>query len=118
MLNEHTLEQLRSLRLDGMVRAIEEQATSTAAVVSWQLEHRPHPEQGYRACLGLLALVRRYSAQRLEAACTRAMAIRAPNLRSVTNILKSGLDRQPSLLSAASGPAILHDNVRGPDYYH
>ena len=91
---------------------------STAAVVTWQLEHRPHPEQGYRACLGLLALVRRYSAQRLEAACTRAMAIRAPNLRSVTNILKSGLDRQPSLLSAASSPAILHDNVRGPDYYH
>jgi len=36
-----------------------------AAVVTWQLEHRPHPEQGYRACLGLLALVRRYSAERL-----------------------------------------------------
>ncbi len=31
MLNEHTLDQLRSLRLDGMVRAIEEQTTSTAA---------------------------------------------------------------------------------------
>jgi DNA replication protein DnaC len=31
MLTEHTLTQLRSLRLDGMVRAIEEQATSTAA---------------------------------------------------------------------------------------
>ncbi|HYN62101.1 MAG TPA: hypothetical protein VET87_21575 [Rubrivivax sp.] len=91
---------------------------STAAVVTWQLEHRPHPEQGYRACLGLLALVRRYSAQRLEAACTRAMAIRAPNLRSVTNILKCGLDRQPSLFSAADSPAIEHDNVRGPDYYH
>jgi len=91
---------------------------STAAVVTWQLEHRPHPEQGYRACLGLLALVRRYSAERLEAACTRAMAIRAPNLRSVTNILKCGLDRQPSLLPATSSPAIEHDNVRGPDYYH
>jgi transposase len=90
---------------------------STAAVVTWQLEHRPHPEQGYRACLGLLALVRRYSAERLEAACTRAMAIRAPNLRSVTNILKCGLDRQASLLPAAN-PVIEHENVRGPDYYH
>ena len=90
---------------------------STAAVVSWQLEHRPHPEQGYRACLGLLALVRRYSAERLEAACTRAMAIRAPHLRSVTNILKCGLDRQP-LCPAAENPATLHENVRGPDYYH
>jgi len=91
---------------------------STAAVVTWQLEHRPHPEQGYRACLGLLALVRRYSAERLEAACTRAMAIRAPNLRSVTNILKSGMDRQPSLFPAADSPVIEHENVRGPDYYH
>jgi transposase len=91
---------------------------STAAVVTWQLEHRPHPEQGYRACLGLLALVRRYSAERLEDACARAMAICAPHLRSVTNILKCGLDRQPSLLPATSSPAVDHDNLRGPDYYH
>ena len=91
---------------------------STAAVVTWQLEHRPHPEQGYRACLGLLALVRKYTAERLEAACTRAMAIRAPTLRSVTNILKCGLDRQPSLFPSASSTAIEHENVRGPDYYH
>ena len=91
---------------------------STAAVVTWQMQHRPHPEQGYRACLGLLALVRRYSAERLEAACTRAMAIRAPYLKSVTNILKCGLDRQPSLLPATSSPVIEHENVRGPDYYH
>jgi transposase len=91
---------------------------STAAVVTWQLEHRAHPEQGYRVCLGLLALVRRYSAERLEGACTRAMAIRAPTLRSVTNILKCGLDRQPSLFAAEANPLIEHDNVRGPDYYH
>ena len=62
--------------------------------------------------------MRRYSAERLEAACTRAMAIRAPNLRSVTNILKSGLDRQPSLFAATDSPVIKHENVRGPDYYH
>ena len=46
------------------------------------------------------------------------MAIRAPNLRSVTNILKSGLDRQPSLFAATDSPVTLHENVRGPDYYH
>ena len=44
--------------------------------------------------------------------------IRAPNLRSVTNILKCSLDRQPSLLPATQNPAIEHENVRGPDYYH
>jgi transposase len=91
---------------------------STAAVVTWQLEHRPHPEQGYRACLGLLALVRRYSAERLEGACARAMSIRAPTLHSVTNILKFGLDRQGALFAAQTSPVIEHDNVRGPDYYH
>ena len=91
---------------------------STAAVVTWQMAHRPHPEQGYRACLGLLALARKYGAPRLEAACTRAMAIRAPNLRSVASILQCGLDSQPQPLAAADNPVIEHENVRGPDYYH
>jgi hypothetical protein len=80
------------------------------------MTHRPHPEQGYRACLGLLALARKHCAQRLEAACTRAMAIRAPNLRSVTSILKCGLDSQPKLLGTADNPVVTHENVRGPDY--
>jgi hypothetical protein len=67
---------------------------TTAAVVTWQIERRLHPEHGYRGCLGLLALARKYCAARLEADCTRAMPIRAPYLRSVTNILKCGLDSQ------------------------
>ena len=91
---------------------------STAAVVTWQMAHRPHPEQGYRACLGLLALARRYSAPRLEAACTRAMAIRAPNLRSVTSILQCGLDSSPKPLAAADNLVIEQENVRRPGYYH
>ncbi len=91
---------------------------STAAVVSWQMAHRPHPEQGYRACLGLLALARKFGAPRLEAACTRAMAIRAPHLRSVTSILQCGLDSNPKPLAAADNPVIEHENVRGPGYYH
>ena len=91
---------------------------STAAVVTWQLEHRPHPEQGYRACLGLLALARKYTPQRLEAACARGPAIRAATLRSVTNILKCGLDRQPALFPVASSAVNDHENVRGADHYH
>ena len=91
---------------------------STAAVVTWQLEHRPHPEQGYRACLGLQRLAREYTPARLEAACTRALSIRSPNLQSVTSILKKGLDHQQVLPSIK--PAVLteHENVRGPHYYH
>ena len=92
---------------------------ATAAVVRWQMEHRPHPEQGYRACLGLQRLARQYGAPRLEAACARAQSIRSPTYRSVSSILKSGLDRQQTAPATQGQTALpLHENVRGPDYYH
>jgi hypothetical protein len=73
----------------------------------------------YRRCLGLLNHARRYSKARLEAACERALAIGSPNYRSVTSILKQGLDRQPlPEEEPAQGELPLHANVRGPGYYH
>ena len=91
---------------------------ATAGVVRWQMEHRPHPEQGYRSCLGLMRLARQYSNERLEAACARAQSIRAPNYRSVKSILECGLDRQDTALLGGASPAMpSHDNVRGPGYY-
>ncbi len=89
-----------------------------AAVVRWQMEHRPHPEQGYRACLGLQRLARRYGAERLEAACARALSLRSPRLRSVEAILKSGMDRQPLPGQPTQSSLPLHENVRGAEYYH
>jgi transposase len=91
----------------------------TRQVVQQQLENRPHPEHGYRACLGLLNLSRRYSRVRLEKACERALAIRSINYQSIASILKQGLDRQ-SLEGDAhlQDDLPLHDNVRGADYYH
>jgi len=94
---------------------------ATAALVRWQMEHRPHPEQGYRACLGLQRLCREQGPERLEAACARALSIRSPTYRSVASILAAGLDRQPPLSPPgpdAQAPLPLHDNVRGADYYH
>ena len=91
---------------------------STAAVVTWQLETRPHPEQGYRACLGLQRLAREYTPVRLEAACTRALSIRSPTYRSVASILKSGLDRQTRSSPVTTATPMDHENVRGSDYYH
>jgi transposase len=89
-----------------------------AALVRWQMEHRPHPEQGYRSCLGLQRLARSYGADRLEAACVRALSIRSPTFRSVDAILKSGMDRQPARSEPTQTSLPLHENVRGPDYYH
>ncbi len=91
----------------------------TLEVVKRQLEDRPHPEHGYRSCLGLLSHARRYSKPRLEAACERALRIHSPSYRSVTSILKQGLDQQPLPQDEeAQGELPLHSNVRGPGYYH
>jgi hypothetical protein len=87
-------------------------------VVTWQLEHRAHPEQGYRACLGLQRLAREYTPVRLEAACTRAVAIKSLTYRSVASILKTGLDRQQNLPATTVGSLPLHDNIRGAGYFH
>lgn len=95
---------------------------ATAGVVRWQMEHRAHPEQGYRACLGLMRLGREFGNDRLEAACARAQSIRAPHYRSVKSILACGLDRQDSRRLDGAGstvsPMPSHDNVRGSGYYH
>jgi hypothetical protein len=89
-------------------------------VVHWQLNNRPHPEQGYRACLGLLNLARHYGESRLEAACLRALAIGAPTRKRIKSILEAKLDQQPQLFAASSeapAPKVSHANVRGPEYF-
>jgi transposase len=82
------------------------------------LADRPHPEQGYRSCLGILRLAKRYGQARLEAACARALAAGARSYRHVDSILKHGLDRRPAppALRLVRPPAD-HDNVRGSEYY-
>ena len=82
------------------------------------LRTRPHPEQGYRACLGLMHLEKRYGKERLNAACQRALVVGGLSYRSVESILKCGLDRVPSPgLQMVAPPPTEHENLRGPDYY-
>jgi transposase len=81
------------------------------------LERKPHPEMGYRACLGILSLEKIYGKQRLEAASQRAVQLQAFSYQSMKSILKRSLDRQLVLdpESVTSGPR--HENLRGPFYY-
>ena len=83
------------------------------------LRERPHPEQGFRSCLGILRLEKRYGRERLEVAATRALRVGARSYRHVDSILKHGLDRVPESASdtSKSSTPIDHENVRGPDYY-
>jgi transposase len=82
------------------------------------LERRPHPEQGFRACLGILKLVRSVGATRLEAAAARAIEIGALTYGSVKSILDNKLDRQAAGPVAAEHNPIRHRNIRGGGYFH
>jgi len=91
---------------------------ATAALCELILEQRPHPEQGFRACLGIVRLAGPYGAERLEAAAERAIEIGARTYGSVKSILANNLDRRPAQKRAADGTPILHANIRGPRYYN
>jgi transposase len=90
---------------------------NTSALVEIILRERTHPEQGFRACVGIVRLAKTFGRERLEAACSRALEIGARSYSSVNSILKSNLDRQRPA-TPADGPAIAHDNIRGPTYFH
>jgi transposase len=89
---------------------------ATGRLVAGLLERRPHPEQGYRACLGLMRLGRTHGADRLDAACARAERLRSYRLRTVEHILQSQQDRLP-LDEPPARPPLTHENVRGATYY-
>ena len=90
---------------------------ATAQVVQTILESKPHPEMGYRACLGILRLAKTYSMARLEAASQRAIRLGTYSYHSLRSILKHSLDRQLWLDpdNDKSGPQ--HQNLRGARYY-
>jgi transposase len=91
---------------------------ATGRLVAGILESRPHPEQGYRACLGLMRLGRHYGSERLEAASARAERLRSYSYRTVKNILASAQERLPlEDEPPVPDPTPVHGNIRGADYY-
>ncbi len=91
----------------------------TAKLSEAILAERRHPEHGYRSCLGLFRLAKRFGDARMEAACARALAVGARSYRHVESILKNGLDGAPALdVEPREAPGVSHENVRGSDYYH
>jgi len=91
----------------------------TEKLIAHILESRAHPQQGFRSCLGIMRLGKHYSPERLEAACARAIYIRAHSYKSVESILKRGLDQQ-NWLEDHSGKLrkpVTHLNIRGREYY-
>jgi transposase len=89
---------------------------NTEALVIAVLTNRPHPEQGFRTCLGVLRLFRGIASARAEAVAARALAIGALTYKSVASILENNLDRASP--AAESDSVIEHQNLRGPGYFH
>ena len=79
---------------------------------------KPHPEQGFRSCLGILRLAKDYGVERLDAACRRGNDIGARSYGSIASILKHGLDRAYAHEKAPEGAPIQHADIRGQGYYH
>jgi len=106
---------------DWTIARIREEAglvgPATAALCDLILDRRPHPEQGFRACLGILRLVKPFGVQRVEAAATRAIDIGTLSYGSVRSILDNNLDRHADQERQARSTSILHPNIRGPRYY-
>jgi len=91
---------------------------ATVALFEAIMKARPHPEQGFRSCLGIVGLARSYGLTRLEAAARRGNDIGATSYGSIASILKHGLDKAFATEPTPDAPPVRHGNIRGSGYYH
>ena len=99
-----------------LIRWGEKHGAACGEVIRRILSSRPHPEQGYRACLGLLRLERQHGALRLEAACARALLLGSATYQTVASILKRRTETLP-ITAKAEWASPEHAHLRGPKYY-
>jgi transposase len=92
---------------------------NTARLFERILEDQPHPEMGYRGCLGIIRLAKKYSNQRTEAAAERALLTGACRYKSIESILRNSLDLIPlePVAGVTSAAPSNHDNIRGAAYF-
>src|ERR1019366_7763767 len=88
------------------------------ALVEAIMKAKPHPEQGFRSCLGIISLVKTYGSERVEAASRRGNDIGATTYGSIKSILQNGLDKAYANSKEPAAPPIRHANIRGRGYYH
>ena len=90
----------------------------TVALLEAIMASKAHPQQGFKACLGVLRLAKQYTPQRIERAAARALHFRTLNSGSVASILKNNLDQLPLPGDEPQQALPLHENIRGGGYYH
>ena len=88
---------------------------STLAAIERVLQSSFYPEQNFKSCNGVLMLVKKYGAERMEAACSRVLMGSRVNYTLIRNILLHGMDKVPP--APPSQPALFHENIRGSQHY-
>jgi len=99
-----------------LIKWAEKTGKHTAELIETIMSVREHPVQAYRSCLGILRLGKSYPPERMEAACRRALTIKGYSYKSVSSILKTGLDKQRLRLNLPEA-VIKHNNIRGRKYF-
>jgi transposase len=103
---------------ERVIRWAAQTGKATEELVTAILSKHTHPQQGFRSCLGIITLARKFDKKRVEAACKRALAIGGMSFKSVQSILETGLDKKPLPETKPALQKITHTNIRGREYYH
>lgn len=86
---------------------------ATVQVLRTQFNRKVHPEMALRAAQGILRMAQDFTPAQLEVACERAVQLQLFSYRAIRSLLTTPRDtNEPAQAS------LLHDNVRGPDYFH
>jgi transposase len=101
-----------------MLREAGKIGPATVALFETIMRIKPHPEQGFRSCLGIISLLKSYGPERIEAAAKRGNDIGATTYGSIRSILEKGLDKASATSGASDARPIHHANIRGRGYYH
>lgn len=92
--------------------------TAMAELITRVMQNRKHPEQGFRAAMGLLSLSRKYPKERVEKAALRALSFGNLTCKAMKSILEQRLDEQETSQQHQNKKAVLHENIRGQEYYN
>ena len=109
------MQQIKGWNKDDLLAQAARIGTAALQATTLMLENSIYIEQNYKACFGMLMLQKKYTTQRLEAACGRALQGCRVNYTMIKNILERGLDKQLPLINEHIIPP--HDNIRGKDHY-
>ncbi len=110
------MQQIKGFNREDLLAQAARLGTNVVQAATLMLDNSIYMEQNYKACFGMLMLYKKYTAQRLDAACARALQGPRVNYTMIKNILERGLDKQTQL-PLTNSPIPPHDNIRGKESY-